>query len=364
MKIRSANKTDVKSLVALENESFDTDRLSASRFGYFLKIAHCKLLVIEDDEKITGYGLILLHKGTALARLYSIAISYKYRGKGLAKMLVLKLEEMAKEDGATYLRLEVSVDNLTAINLYKSLGYREFNKKTTYYEDGSDALCFEKKIRNKSSKKVKGPKVTYYRQTTDFTCGPASLLMAMNALSKRIKLTRENEIQLWREATTIFMTSGHGGCGPHGLALAAHNRGFEVELYINTNAHLFVEGVRSTHKKEIIELVQNLFEKQLASAKVKIYNDEYDWDTINEIFVNGGIPVLLISAYRLTETKAPHWIVLTGIENDFIYFHDPEVDEHQTDIDNINIPVRRDEFEMMSKFGSRQLKSIVAIYPK
>lgn len=142
----------------------------------------------------------------------------------------------------------------------------------------------------------------------------------------------------------------------------AHKRGFEVELYLNSSAPLFIEGVRSKHKKEIIELVQKDFEKKIKKEKIKVFKDEYDWDTIREIFAHGGIPVLLISAYRLTETKAPHWIVLTAMEGDFIYFHDPEIDAEQSVVDNFNVPVRRDEFELMAKFGSRQLKSIVALY--
>ncbi|HAQ00126.1 MAG TPA: ribosomal-protein-alanine acetyltransferase, partial [Rhodospirillum rubrum] len=75
-------------------------------------------------------------------------------------------------------------------------------------------------------------RVPLYHQTLEFTCGSACLMMAMHALDSRQPMTRSHEIRLWREATTIFMASGHGGCGPHGLALAAHRRGFEAEIYV------------------------------------------------------------------------------------------------------------------------------------
>jgi len=363
VKYRPAKKSDVPELVKLENSSFKTDRLSARNFRYFIDLSHGEVLVQTNEGEISGYGILLFHRGTALARLYSIAVSSKFRGQGLGKKLLTKLEAIASERECTYLRLEVRTNNTAAIELYESQGYRKFAHKEHYYEDNQDAECYEKKIRSLKGKKIKGPKVPYYQQTTEFTCGAASLLMAMKALNKKIKLSREHEIELWREATTIFMTSGHGGCGPHGLALAAEKRGFKVEVFLNSSASLFIEGVRSPHKKEIIELVQKSFEKKIAASTIKVYEDEYDWATIKDIFAEGGIPILLISAYRLTESKAPHWIALTAIENDFIYFHDPEVIEHQTPFDNINIPVRRDEFELMAKFGSRQLKSIVAIYP-
>ncbi|MCT7656069.1 peptidase C39 family protein [Oceanimonas sp. NS1] len=89
----------------------------------------------------------------------------------------------------------------------------------------------------------------YYRQTTEFTCGPASLMMALSALDATHHTQPDEELQLWREATTIFMTQGHGGCGPHGLALAAHRRGFAVELVLNQDGPLFINSVRSPDKK-------------------------------------------------------------------------------------------------------------------
>ena len=45
-------------------------------------------------------------------------------------------------------------------------------------------------------------------------------------LDKTFEPTRIQEMQLWREATTIFMAAGHGGCSGQGLALAATRRGF------------------------------------------------------------------------------------------------------------------------------------------
>ncbi|MGH6929031.1 MAG: peptidase C39 family protein, partial [Dongiaceae bacterium] len=54
----------------------------------------------------------------------------------------------------------------------------------------------------------------HYGQTTDFTCGPSSLIMVMKALKPGVKADRALELQLWREENTIFLgTSGVlGGC--------------------------------------------------------------------------------------------------------------------------------------------------------
>jgi predicted double-glycine peptidase len=46
-------------------------------------------------------------------------------------------------------------------------------------------------------------KVPFYRQNYDFTCGPASLMMAMKYFDKQLRLTKDLEIDVWREGNMI-----------------------------------------------------------------------------------------------------------------------------------------------------------------
>ncbi len=45
--------------------------------------------------------------------------------------------------------------------------------------------------------------IPFYRQHYDFTCGPASLMMAMKYLDKEVRLGKELELDLWREGTLV-----------------------------------------------------------------------------------------------------------------------------------------------------------------
>jgi ribosomal-protein-alanine acetyltransferase len=360
-KYRPAKISDLDLLESLEKTCFDTDRLNKRRFLYFITKSHGDFILIEYKKTIVGYGLVLYHQTTSLARLYSIAIHPDFRGKKLAHSLLDKLIKASLVKECSYMRLEVKESNRPAISFYEKLGFRRFGHKKDYYEDHQNALLYEKKIK-KIEKKQRHTVVPFYLQSTEFTCGPASLMMAMKALNKKLKFSREEEIQLWREATTIYMTRGHGGCGPHGMALAAKKRGFGVELYLNSKSTLFVEGVRTPKKKEIITLVQNQFERKLRKTKIKVHNQSFSWAHVENILKHQGIPLILISSYRLVQTKAPHWVVITGIEDQFIYFHDPEISKGQTAFDVIDIPVRKDEFEKMARFGKQPLKCLLAIY--
>lgn len=361
---RVADEGDIDALVDLERRSFDTDLLSRRSFRWMIRRGNGWLELAEDADGLLGYALVLFHKGTSLARLYSMAVDARARGRGLGRRLLERAEVEAQRRGSVYMRLEVRPDNAHAIALYESLGYRKFAVFDDYYEDHSDALRYEKRVHTFSGPQRK--RIPLYVQTTDFTCGPASLMMAMRALESGTECTRSLELQLWREATTIFMTAGHGGCGPHGLALAAWRRGFRVELFLNDSNPLFTEGVRNPEKKEVMELVHHDFVEQLAATDVVVSERAVTTAELAARIEAGGMPLVLISAYRFTRNKSPHWVLLTAVDDNFIYLHDPDVDtdEDKSALDNSYVPVARAEFERFAVFGRRALRAAVVLHKR
>ena len=359
--IRKANSKDLQNLIFLEQNSFLSDQISERSFKHFIKAKTAIFQVLIINQELAGYGLILIKKGSALGRLYSIAVSRKHKGKGYGEMLLKALEEEAINKNVAYMRLEVDENNQKAIGLYKKLGYVKFAVKNDYYETHANALCFEKNILFQNSlRKLK--EIKYYKQTTEFTCGPSCLMMAMNALNPRIKPTQSLEIKLWREATTIFMLKGHGGCGPRGLAISAKKRGFKSEIYLSTLDYLFLNSVRNESKQQIIKKVHQDFNDQIKDLKIPIKKSPINFNMIQKIYRSGGMILVLISAYQLTGTKVPHWIVISGVDDDFLYFHDPDTDEIENEVENQYVAIRKDEFNKICRYGSKQLQSAVVIY--
>lgn len=358
---REAKKSDIAALVAIENRCFSEDRMTQRNFQWMLEKAHADIILAEVSSVITAYGLLLYRRGTSLARLYSLAVLPEYRGGALASSLMNELEQCARHHDCVYLRLEVRPDNERAIALYRRLGYRQFDRKLDYYEDHSEALCFEKRIIYPQP--VTRLAVPYYRQTTEFTCGPASLMMAMSALKPDLEKNQALELQLWRESTTIFMTAGHGGCGPHGLALAAERRGFDVDMYLSEQDILFIDSVRNPDKRQIITLVQEDFMRQLRQSSVGIHYRRLTLDELTEHLDAGRIPLILISTYRINRNKAPHWVVVSAHDSHFIYIHDPDMEEgqHASMADNIYVPVPKADFPAMARFGRSQLQTVLLL---
>jgi ribosomal-protein-alanine acetyltransferase len=364
--IRTAGVADLDALVAIENRCFDTDRLSRRSFRHLLTRGRAATLVAERGGAAVGYVLVLFSHGTLHARVYSLAVDPSARGQGLGRDLVLAAEDAAKDQDCSELRLEVRKDNDEAIGLYESLGYRRFGVLADYYEDHEDALRYRKSLAPQLGLDM--VRVPYYAQTTDFTCGPAALMMAMGALEQDspVVLDRKLELRLWREATTIFMMAGHGGCGPHGLALSAWHRGFGVEVYVNDRRPMLLDSVRSPEKKEVMRLVQEDMIEELEAHRVPIHHRSLQPDELAELFARGGIPLVLISSYRIYREKFPHWVVVTGFDTRYVYVHDPFVDEAEGEAiaDCINMPIPRREFEAMSRYGRANQRAAVVVYPR
>jgi len=359
--IRTATLGDLESLISIEKRAFELDRFSRRTFRYLLSKANAVTLIADADGRAEGYAMLLFNTGTSLARLYSLAVDPDAQGRGIGKALLQALEEHALAHGCVSIRLEVRADGERARALYEHLGYRQIGSINDYYEDGMQALRYEKRLMPLLKPAL--AKVPYYQQTLEFTCGPSALMMAMHSLIPAIKCNRELELRLWRESTTIFMTSGHGGCGPYGMALAAYHRGFDVEIYVSDKGPMFIDSVRNEEKKEVMRLVQEDFLKELKKLPVKIRQGRMNVQKLEEEFNKGGIPVVLISSYRIYHEKWPHWVVVTGFDEKYIYVHDPFVDEEagKTATDCMNMPIAKRDFEHMARYGKAGQKAVLIV---
>lgn len=360
--IRTAEPKDVTKLLQLEQVAFQGDRMNRRQVRYLVTRARAVCLLAEfDPDEIAGYIIVLFSRAAAHARVYSIAVAAPYRGQGLGSRLLREAEKAARSANCISMRLEARHDNEAALSLYRARGYRPFETVQDYYEDHEPAVRLEKSLTPIGHRPSR--RIPYYRQSLDFTCGPAALMMAMKALHPELKLNRGLELDLWREATSIFMTSGIGGCTPFGLGLAAHNRGFAVELYTTAGRDFLIDSVRSPIKKEVIQEVQAGFIRKLKERSVPMHNRFPGLTHISKSLDQGAIPVVLISSYRIYGEKSPHWVVVTDHDERFVYVHDPFVDseEGETVSDSLDMPILHQEFNRMSRYGRAGVQAVCLV---
>jgi ribosomal-protein-alanine N-acetyltransferase len=121
----------------LEFESF------FERAGVFAAIAYHK------DKKPVGFVLCWLIEDQC--DLLSMGVLPDYRRDGVGVMLLDYAVENATHMGATYMALEVNVNNEAAQTLYEQKGFEKFSTRKGYYSnlDGTraDAVCLRKPLK-------------------------------------------------------------------------------------------------------------------------------------------------------------------------------------------------------------------------
>lgn len=357
---RAATPDDVDNLVALEGRSFENDRISRRSFRNLIARPTAETIVAEIDGELAGYAMILFRSGTALARLYSIAVDPSFKGKGVSKSLLAAAESSAFAHDRMLLRLEVRSDNEVAKSLYSKSGYHPIGQLDAYYEDGCSALRFEKVLKGSFRRQASPP---FYEQSEDFTCGSACLLMARAAFIPDSPMNPVEEIRLWREATTVFMLSGPGGCEPFGLAVTAAEHGLETRIVCSRQGPLFLDTVRSDEKRRVMEIAQTDFRQR--AAKLGIAHDirEITLDELRSELREGSLAIVLLSGYRMFNKKVPHWVLAHADDGSHIVVHDPWVEEHTDEsiTDASNLPIPYVWFERMARFGKDRLQAAVFI---
>lgn len=358
--IRAAQPSDIDRLVAIENEVFATDRISRRSFRQMIDSDTTETLVAEIDGSVAGYAIVLFRAGSGVARLYSIAADPSLGKAGIGRALLDAAEASAFEKDRLVLRLEVREDNPRAVTLYERNGYHKTGREEGYYQDGMAALRYEKTLRGAVPVATGVP---YYEQTAEFTCGPACLLMAKAAFEPDFVPNPVMEVRLWREATTIFMMSGPGGCEPFGLAVAAHENGLSAEIIVSFNGALFLQSVRSAEKRRVMELAQVDFRTRAERYAIPVQYRDFLLDDIRHALAEGRLVVVLVSGFLMFGKKVPHWVLAIGDDGDHIMLHDPWIEDTrgETEADAANIPVPYSIFMGMAQFGRNGLRAAVIL---
>jgi ribosomal protein S18 acetylase RimI-like enzyme len=321
VRLRKAEPGDIDALNALEQRVFATDRLSRRSLARFLKSPTAEVLVAQQGESLAGTAIVLFRPRAVTARLYSIAVAPHMGGRGLGSKLLNAAEAAALARGCTTLRLEVHQGNHTAIARYRKSGYREFARYRHYYEDGGDALRFEKRL-VADIPALKGAP-PYFHQTTDFTCGPACIMMALGWADHAFKPAPAFEFELWREATTIVSNSGPGGCEPYGMAVALRHHGLIPEVYVSRHPPYFLNGTISADKRRIMELTQLAYAREAEALAIPTHLTPVNESVLMQAFDAGSVAIVLVSGYHMVPRGKPHWIFAFGHDGPHILMHDP-----------------------------------------
>jgi ribosomal protein S18 acetylase RimI-like enzyme len=361
IRIRPAEPADLAALTALEARVFRTDRIPRRGFRRFLASPSAAVLVAVRGEELAGYALVLFRANAGVARLYSIAVAPEAGRRGIGTALLAAAEEAAMARGCAVLRLEVHERNAAAIARYRKAGYAVFGRHSDYYEDRGHALRFEKRLAPRLRGLERPP--PYVHQTTEFTCGPACVMMALGWADPSLRPTAAFELKLWREATTIFMSGGPGGCQPFGLAVALRRHGLRPEVHVSRPGPYFLDTVRAPDKQRVMRLAQQEFAREARELAIPVHARALAESALMAAFDQGAVAIVLVAGYHMVRRTVPHWVFAFGHDAGYVLVHDPaavrDAAGHATSPQTYAVPAAT--FDRMTRCGRDRLRAAILI---
>jgi predicted double-glycine peptidase len=160
--------------------------------------------------------------------------------------------------------------------------------------------------------------MSVYTQTTDFTCGPAALMMAMAGLDTAYIPSQLEEMLIWRVANLGFMGDGQAGCGVFGLGLAAMDRGFQAMVYGYETDGLFAFWTRNEAQRQVQCLLDDRDRDRFLQTGGQYQEKKADAALIASLLRTGPVIALITD-----EDDAAHWVLVKTIAGDAVTVTDP-----------------------------------------
>ncbi|HET6419075.1 MAG TPA: ribosomal protein S18-alanine N-acetyltransferase [Geobacteraceae bacterium] len=132
---------DLDEVLVIENASFPSP-WSRTLFVSELNSPHSfPMVAVDSGEAVVGFicPMLVVDEGHIL----DVAVAPVFREMGVGRLLVEKVLDECRMQGAEFVSLEVRVSNLKAISLYRQLGFIITGRRKRYYENGEDALLME-----------------------------------------------------------------------------------------------------------------------------------------------------------------------------------------------------------------------------
>jgi ribosomal protein S18 acetylase RimI-like enzyme len=142
--LRVAGPADLDALYRFELLCFPDHPFRRDHIAWILENDRA-MTVAEDGDGGMSAVMMLLFEGRT-CRVLSVGVVPGARRRGTATRLMRIAEAFARERACTTMRLEVSAQNLPAIELYRRLGYRTDGVLYGYYSWGEDAYSMSKAV--------------------------------------------------------------------------------------------------------------------------------------------------------------------------------------------------------------------------
>lgn len=131
--IRSSIKQDLPFMAEIEKECIP-DPWSLRSFESEYGRDGAIFLTAEENGEVCGF--ITASRVLDEVSIFNVAVTEKYRRRGIAQALMEKLAEISAD--SAFITLEVRESNNAARRLYEKLGYKEVGIRKNFYADPTE----------------------------------------------------------------------------------------------------------------------------------------------------------------------------------------------------------------------------------
>lgn len=144
--IREADLHDLNDVMILQEKIYP-EQQPWNRQTYTFELTNRKsmYLVVEHQDELVAILGISRRKNNE-AHITNIGVVPKLQNMKIGHLLLDICFKLVKENEYKKLTLEVDTQNLSAIRLYKSLGFYEIQIRKNYYDNGHDGIELCKQI--------------------------------------------------------------------------------------------------------------------------------------------------------------------------------------------------------------------------
>ena len=138
---------DLRALYAIEEACFEPAvRFSRSLMRSLAHDPNCRTWLGIVDNVRVGFAMVRLEgeDDPSTAYIWTIEVLPAFRRIGVARALLMRVEESAQEAGCAAIELHVSERNVDGVALYEAAGYVRMGVEPEYYGRREDAFRYRK----------------------------------------------------------------------------------------------------------------------------------------------------------------------------------------------------------------------------
>ncbi|MBM7440547.1 peptidase C39 family protein [Streptomyces sp. HB132] len=200
----------------------------------------------------------------------------------------------------------------------------------------------------------------YYGQTTHFTCGAVTALVAQAhaGVMPAESINRRAELTFWRDATNF------PACEPVGLGVAVRRAwpSSPVAVHLDTDRPVMLDHL-SESEQEWRACLQRMSRTDADGVGVPVHPRHLSVAAIRDAIDRGEHVLLLVSLAGMQGFDVPHWVLCHGTVPGAVVIEDPWADAAKGDtwVDAHLLPVADPSLDEMSAVSADGFHGAVAI---